>query len=451
MCSKKRKTYKSITLRVVMLDFNNLERQIQERGSIETLDNGITLITENVSGSGLARGNITIFAGAGYEKPEDYGLVHFLEHMTFEGSRLFPDKEVQYKRAGALGIQLDANTSCYSVNYSIKGSNSSGYLLKSNFLEGLEITTDLAFFPRLAEKDLALVRQIIQVERVDGDIQRLASKYALINDQLSSKLYGKNLGFLRRPLGTKDSIDGITIEKLKESHSRNFVGSNALAILGGDIKDQRRDIKKILSIIPMGEQLKPLEIYEEDEFGRRERLEFDSPNKDKTEVYIYFKIPPQHSIDSESIDLLCSILGKGMNSLLFKEMRDKRGLVYSIRSHLERIHDKSGLLRINYSVNPGCLDESLRIVDECLDRVRNSDFDDSLIEIYRAAYLPDLLDRFQRPGWIGAELRERFDKDRFGKDSTYLERIKHLSFDKQVVVDLARKYLGENRLLVLLK
>lgn len=84
--------------------------------------------------------------------------------------------------------------------------------------------------------------------------------------------------------------------------------------------------------------------------------------------------------------------------------------------------------------------------------MKKGDFDDRLVDAFRAAYLPNVLSSLQNPGWIYAELLERYDMQRFENESTSLQRLP-LAFDvsKTDVVDVANKYLGENRLTVVVK
>ena len=67
------------------LDISKLEQELQERGRITTLDNGAVIISENNHNTGLVQGSVIITAGSFHEDSQYLGIMHFLEHMVFEG------------------------------------------------------------------------------------------------------------------------------------------------------------------------------------------------------------------------------------------------------------------------------------------------------------------------------------------------------------------------------
>jgi len=432
------------------LDFSNLEERIKESGKIQTLDNGVTFISENVPSSGLVSGQIIISAGSAYEKSQDHGIMHFLEHMSFGGSRLYSDRNERNLKSGLIGLDINAQTGPFTVNYPVRGANNSSYLLQQNFSEAFQIVSDMVFFPNIDEESLQREKKVIQRERIESE-QRENSP---VEKSVRERNWGNNIHLFNGNLGTEDSITRIDTQTLRNYHSRFFVGNNTIVGVVGDLNsgsDLEGVVRENLSEIPSGQKVAPVEILPEKPYNGREVLDFNSYNLKSCDVNLYFQIPPTHSYESNSLALLNYVLGGSFNSLLFQDVREKKGLVYSIGSGIEG-HAKTGFLRINYNVAPEYLSYSLQAVDDNLKKLREGSFSETLVDSYKAAYLPKVLFGLQNPGWIFSELFDRYDSERFGFESTGLQRLP-LAFDltKQDVVDVANKYLGEDRLTVVVR
>lgn len=433
------------------IDFKDLEQQITERGRIQTLDNGLTVISENVPGSGLAMGQIIIYTGSGYESPEDDGIMHFLEHVRFGGSRLYPDRNARNLQAGILGLKINAETGPFSVTYPVHGDNPSKYMLHQNFAQGFRLMSDIAFFPNISEESRQRELSVVQREIKERAQEAAANPFHQAVKTIRDRIHGNNLFMNKKSAGTEESIAKITVQKLKEYHSRFFVANNVLVELLGDLNGMANlegVIGDALREIPAGTKAAPLEILPEKPYEGRERLNLQSPIQGDAKVDIYFHTPPSHSLDSCASSLLSHILGGGTNSLLFQNIRETRGLVYSISTHVGG-HAKTGFLQIRYSVSPNQVENSLQAVDDSIQKLKTGQFNDSLIDAAKAGYMPNILAQLKNPGWIQSELMDRHYVERFGYESTILQKINTwFSLGKKDVISAANKYLGENRLTV---
>lgn len=447
--NKYRNIYKCLFIYTRMaINFEDLERQIKERGRLTTLDNGVVVTSENVPGSGLLKGGFTVQAGHGYEA--HHGAAHFLEHMCFNGSRSTPSQEAYEEQANTIGLLTNASTGVFDIGFPIQGANQSGFLLHHYFPEALRLVTDIAFFPTLTEASLRKELPIIQQELKDK-VQREANDptrelYAV----MMARVQRNNPFFEKNGLGTVESLNTMTREQLRAHHKKFFIGPHVRFALIGDLNGNdsqaSRTIEARLLEIPAGTRVAPLEVRAEEPYKGRERLELQSPNKGKSQISINFHIPPAHHVDAYQFNVLAYVLANSTNSLLYRELREQRGLVYSVRANLSG-HARTGFFEISYSVDPDKVDESLAVVDAAIERVRAGDFDEAYIRAFELANLPQLLYNFQNPGWIQAELFERVSKERFGVQSTHLERLQRaLTQGKREAVHAANQYLGEDRL-----
>ncbi len=430
------------------INFGDIRAQIKQRGSIYHLDNGATLMVENVPNSGLVTGRIGILGGSVYEKPGDEGTVHYLEHMSFNGSRLYTNSAERDLRAATIGLDLNANTGVFQVAYPVRGRNSSGYLLQKNFPEAFRIMSDMVYFPSLTQRSMERERAIIQRERVEIS-QENPNPMAQALQAVGRRVYNINQALMKPPIGTEETINAVTLDKLRQYHQQLFVASNTSVSIIGDLKngtDIVGQVKDMLQDIPKGQKVQPIESLPELIYNGRERFEVQAPTNGSSVVNIYFQTVPFGDREVCAVELLAYILGGGNNSLLFQDLREQRGLVYGIGANTEG-HSKTGFLKVSYQVNPQRLEESLAAVEDNITRLKNGQFNHFLVDAFKAAHLPNALATLQTPGWILTELDNLHDKKQGIGETTGVERLEmKLNLTAQDAIDAANKFLGNNRL-----
>jgi predicted Zn-dependent peptidase len=186
----------------------------------------------------------------------------------------------------------------------------------------------------------------------------------------------------------------------------------------------------------------------EPQFQGEERIEIDSLGQDDALVAAVYHIPSWHSIQSPKITFLKYILGGEEHGIAFQEIREKRQLSYGPDVILFG-NDKTRYLLFGFTVNKNRLDEALEAIDISIEKVKKGDFHSELLEAYRLSNLPSQIFQFSQPGWIGRVLTQRHEKERYGFETTSLERLQvGLNLTNQDAIDMANQYLGKNRLIV---
>lgn len=437
------------------IDFSDLEKQVQERGSVFTLDNGMTVISEHVPNSGLAYGNLIMSPGGYIETSENQGLMHFLEHMCFDASKKFPSREERSLRAGQLGMNMNAGTSYYSIVFNVLGGNGSSYLLSEHFPEALSLIKDIAFDPVFTEEGLNREKSVVLRELAQKQQAKRNNAFQEIQDVLQDRLYSNNLLKLRDGLGTQENIVSFTLDQLRACHDKYFGARNGILQLVGDTRingDLIGHVDSIFGDVKPGEKTIVYQDIPEDSFNGREVIVFDNPVCHDGPAYIgvNFRAPSITSKDYATNQLANFILGEGMNSILFHELRDKRGLVYSHDSSLTG-DSQTGLLQISYQVDRDKIEESLEALDIALTRLKEGYFPSELVDGFRANKLPTFLQMFQNPGWIQRELHTRYNKQ-FQPSITTLEATRQMiDVTKEDAIRIANAYLGEDRLTTIIK
>ncbi len=438
------------------LDLRYLRKQLREKGRIDRLKNGVVLISEHTPKTGLVRGRIEINAGSAHEEEKDHGIMHLLEHMVFNGSQRYPDPAQGKIVAGLLGLDLDAQTCHESTNYPVRGINCP-YLLEGNFGAAWEFMQDSVFHPSLMQGMLQKERTII-VNEIKKREAQTADPYSKRMDQIQGRLYRNNPWQFKNGVGTEETLAQITADTLRRYHSKYYVGSNCLIVLDGDLGRDRsllERIKEQAEMIPVGEPATQIRHLPEDPLNGTEVLNFSSNQILEGElcmVSLYFQIQRTDRKPLFALNMLNAVLGAGSHSVLFDCVRERNRLVYDIGSRIEG-HEQTGYLKVSYAVLPQNLDAAIQKVDDCLRQVKQGKFDDSLIQVYLAGSLPELLANYQGSGWIMCELLNQYSSERAGRPHlSFEDKIrKSTTITKRDVVHAANQYLSDDRLLVIVR
>jgi len=294
--------------------------------SLKTLTNGLRVLTIPMATLKSATVSIWIGVGSRYEDKKISGISHFLEHMAFKGSRKRPSARAVAEAVDAIGGEFNAATGKEWTNFYIRA--------RSGNLElAFDVLSDIVLHPLIKKEDVEREKGVI-VEEIgmyeDTPIKRIWD----IFDQVI--FAGHPLGM--DIAGTKETVVGINRTDFIRFRSLHYFAENMLITVAGGVKEDEvlRLTKKYLGKLKRGK--------------RGDASKFtDKQRKTKVRV-LDKKIEQAHLIlgypgrqlghKSRYADsVLNAILGGGMSSRLFTEVREKRGLAYSVRSELGRYKD----------------------------------------------------------------------------------------------------------------
>lgn len=286
------------------------------------LPNGVRLILVPMEGVNSVATSVMVSVGSRYEVPKINGISHFLEHMVFKGTEKYPTTEDVNTIERAGGLQ-NAYTDIDITNYHNK-------VLSEDWELALDINKELALHPRLEQKYVDKERDVILEEMKRYDDEPAAK----VGETFHSMMYpGTKLGM--RIIGEVDSLKSTTSKELKEYHSAWYQPDRFVITLAGSIKGQVSSIKEKI----------------QDDFahltggsaGEAEKVTMDSQDSPKVEVVTKPDAQQAHinvglrtfnrgSEDRFAWNLFNLIMGVSFTSRLFKEVREKRGLCYHVRS-----------------------------------------------------------------------------------------------------------------------
>ena len=302
------------------------------------LDNGLTVITSTMPHSHSVCLVILVGAGSCYESNEEAGISHFAEHLFFKGTQQRPtSKEITQAIEGVGGI-INAGTDKEIAVYWCK-------VASPHFPIALDVLSDLLLNSRFDDKDIEQERGII-IEEINMNLDLPQQRVNMLIDELLWP--AQPLG--REVIGYKQTVSSITREQLVGHVAHRYMPRNAVVSIAGNIEHQDAMA-----------QIEPL-------FGKwaaRQLSTGYTTNDKQTEAKV--RIEPQdieqahlclavhgfsHSHQQRfTIDLLNIVLGGGMSSRLFAEIRERRGLAYDIHSYTEHFLS-SGSFAVYAGVDP---------------------------------------------------------------------------------------------------
>jgi predicted Zn-dependent peptidase len=330
---------------------------------VETLPSGLTVVTEEMSRVETVSFGAYVAAGTRHERAEENGVSHFLEHMAFKGTETRTAAEIA-EEIEAVGGHINAYTAREQTAYYVK-------LLKEDIALGADIIGDIlthsSFEPEELERERGVILQEIgQANDTPDDIIFDHFQEAAFPDQAMG----------RPTLGTEGVIRSMPRHALTNYMRAHYGTRNVVVAAAGNLDHDEvvRLTQQHFADLPttlVGEP--PLAEYRGGEF--REARDLD-------QVHIVLGFPSVSYTDPDfyASMMLSTLLGGGMSSRLFQEVREKRGLVYSIYSFTAPATD-SGLFGIYAGTGESEAEELMPVTLEELRRVQH---DVTEVELHRA-------------------------------------------------------------------
>ena len=296
-----------------------------------TLANGLRVLTAPMPH--LRSVSISFFIGTGsrYETEAQAGIAHFIEHLCFRGTAKRPTSiEISTEIEGVGGI-LNGGTDKEITIYWCK-------VAQPHFQTALDVMVDMLLNSKFDTGDMEKVRQII-IEEINMSYDSPAHRVALLIEEL---LWPEHpLG--RDIAGSKESVAAITRDMLFGYLASQYQPSNTVIAVAGGIQHQEV-VAAISQIFGKWTDQQPHPGYLAYQEKPAQRLRIET--RDTEQVQLCLALPGLSFLHPKrfSLDLLNVILGEGMSSRLFTEIRDKMGLAYSIGSYADHFLDTGSLV-----------------------------------------------------------------------------------------------------------
>lgn len=289
----------------------------------EYLSNGIPVVMEPLKNMRSVAIGIWVKVGSRNEALDENGISHFLEHMFFKGTHKRTAKDIAIE-IDSLGGELNAFTSKENTTFYVK-------ILDEYIEKGVELLSDIFLHSTFPEEDIEKEKRIIKEEI--KMVEDTPDDY--VHDLFNQTIWG-DTGLGQSVLGRRETVKSFTrddlISHIKKYYgikdviiacAGNFEPESLLVILNKNLGSLRRGSEPVKDTHPL--------------FNSRVEVF----HKELSEAHVCMGVEgiPQASEERYSLSVLNTILGAGVSSRLFQEIREKRGLTYSIYSFVSCYFD----------------------------------------------------------------------------------------------------------------
>lgn len=322
---------------------------------ISQLDSGITVITDRMSSVKSISLGLWLNAGSRDEMPNELGISHFLEHMMFKGTptRTPLDISMHFDR---LGAELNAFTSkeytCYYSRFT-----------SDKLRDALSVLADMVVNSEFAEDAISLEREVVQEE--------LARSIDSPDDYVF-ELFSQNIikgHCVSRPiLGTKESIASFSHQKCIDYVHKHYITGNLTVAAAGDV-----DHDLLVSLVN--------DLFSEMPHEKKSVRQLDNPRtfsglfcetRPIEQAHIVYGFPGLPLGDEKrfALGILTTALGGSMSSRLFQEVRENRGLAYTIYA-TQGAYQGLGQWCVYAGTRPNNIQDVVGIIEQVLDNIAN--------------------------------------------------------------------------------
>ena len=336
----------------------------------QTLNSGLRVISSNIPHTKSICIIAIIGAGSRYEEPDQSGISHFLEHLCFKGTQLrATGKEISEAIEGVGGILIGATDKELTM-YWCK-------VALSHFDTALDVVSDMLCNSRLDSHDIEIERQVI-VEEISMNWDTPQCRVDTLIDELlwPDQSLGKDTA------GTKSTVGALTQQDIASYFARQYSPNNTVISVAGNISHDEV-VASVQKAFKKWQKVKPLPWFPALDNQQSPRCKAEHRDTEQVHLCLGMQGLSVFHPDRFALDLLSVTLGEGMSSRLFTEIREKRGLAYSVSSHTEHFLD-SGSFTIFAGVHPNHVQTTVAAIFEELHCVKDGI---SEVELRRAKEL----------------------------------------------------------------
>lgn len=316
----------------------------------ETLDNGVRLLTETIDHVRSISLGVWLRRGSRHESDEQSGIAHFVEHMLFKGTETRSAEDIA-QTIDSIGGQLDAFTAKEYASYYVK-------VLDEHLPLAVDVLSDIVLHPIFEQDDIdreqkVVLEEIKMVEDTPDD---------LVHELFTESLWrGHPLG--RPILGVPDTVRSFTPACLREYFSSTYTAGNIIVSAVGhlDHAQVRELVSTAFASIPTTGGPPP-----ETPPDVAPRAVVRDKKLEQSHICLGTGSYPQQHDDRYVSYVLNTMLGGSMSSRLFQNIREKRGLAYSVFSGLSAYRDAG-----NLTIYAGCANDAVtQVIDLMVEELR---------------------------------------------------------------------------------
>ena len=291
---------------------------------------------------------VMVAAGSRYEDKKNNGISHFLEHMAFKGTEKRPSAMEISSLIDGMGGEFNAFTGKEITGYYIKSA-------KAKLETSLDILSDMLMNSKLDPVEIDKERGVIteEINMIEDTPMRK------LGDLYEELLYGDTpMGW--DIAGVKENIMSITQQNFRDYMGSLYSADNMTVVIAGGIESApaTSQVEKYFSGMKKFETIKPLSLIEKQDGPQ---VLIKHKQTEQIHIALGVRTVSLKSPKKYPLSVLAAILGGGMSSRLFHEVREKRGLAYYIRTSSDEYTD-AGTLVSNAGIDPKRVTEAVEVI-----------------------------------------------------------------------------------------
>ncbi len=297
-------------------------------------------------------------AGARNERPEENGMAHFLEHLVFKGGEKYPHYRDVNETAERLGGVLNAYTSQNLVAFHIT-------VRAESAAPAIDLLTDFVGRPRLDAEELDRERGVVIQE-----INRAYDQPSMVAEYLIDQAAFGDHPLGRTVLGPEENLRSFTREGIVAFRERRWAGSRGGAFIAGNLEhlpseEQLQECFARFPSLPEPEPYVPAPAFAPEKLVEQ---------RDTNQSHLRMIYRPQIDVTDvrqrAALSIYSTLLGGSMGSRLFDEIREKRGLCYSV-SAVDHAFADAPILQLSSGLESGKCVEAYTRMREIVDELRS--------------------------------------------------------------------------------
>lgn len=326
--------------------------------NLSKLANGLRVVTVERPQTETVSLGIWVNTGSAYETEDINGISHFVEHMVFKGTAKRNALQIS-EDIENVGGQTNAYTSREWTVFYAK-------MLKNDVELAIDVLADFVMAPTFDEAEMKKEKEVV-VQEIK---QTFDDPSDIVHDYFQETAYAKQaLG--RSILGPAEKVRSFDAEKLKAYMARNYAAENIVVSAVGNIKHEQfvQMVETRMSSLQSKKHFVPeKQIYTGGFFAKNRDIE-------QAQVLLGFPSIDHHNKKYYHASILSTILGGSMSSRLFQEIREKRGLVYTVYS-FTNAHSETGLFGIYAGLDAEQIKNYLPVVADEIKKICNEPVSD---------------------------------------------------------------------------
>ncbi len=372
-------------------------------------------------------------AGSRHDPVGKEGLAHFSEHILFKSTKKFKDETETGLFLESIGGAMNAFTSVDFLGVTADVGMSSDYPKVVDFIHEL---TRNSLFEKLK----------IDVERgtIIGEIADYESNPALYIHDLTQQLLFQGSYAARSIAGSKETVESIIREDLFNFYSSRIAKSNMSVVVAGDMPFE--DITSLYNGSFADEKFPKLESNKPQLALERGNPIMIKTYKDSEQVFIGFsyRTCPYNNKDTDSLELIKTIIGDGFSSSLFRKLRTENGLVYSLRVNSDGSYDR-GYFSVLTSTSKNRVQKVLDVLTNEFIRLEKGEISEEELRLAKDKIIKSKIREMQDSGsWVGFHLSEVIFSPNNPRDlADLLNDVEKVSLNN--VKEVSKKYFSNDK------